>query len=642
MAGERNAWPAPEPSGRYAPALRQALEAVQAAGARLRRERGRRGGPRGDGDEHADADLEVEAEEIRPRLRGAFPAWGYRGEETRPHLPPGDPDGHVWLVDPNDATRAFLRGHRGPAVSIALLRDGLPVLGVVYAYAYPDDAGDLLAWAEGEPFTRNGVALARRAEDRPLEPHDLALLSESADDSPAAHARCVAPARFLAVPSIAYRLALAAAGEGRLAASVSGPGDWDYAGGHALLRAVGGEIVGGDGWPVRYTRAGESAVHHGWCFGGDPAVIERAWSRDWRALGAPAPDGSPYPLARPRPGRLISDVGVLRRAQGCLLGQLAGDALGSQVEFEIASGLRHRYPQGVRELTGGGPWSTLAGQPTDDSELALMLARSILAAGRYDPEAAARAYGFWYRSRPFDVGNATRQALSALPDGPGAAEAAQRAADAHTQANGSLMRVSPLAIWGWRLPAERVAALARADSRLTHPSPVCQGAVAAFTAATAHAIRTGAPAEEVYRVALDWAEDAGRGDTRAALERAAEPPQRQPALDGHDRGWVLHALRNAFHQLLFAPSLEEGIVCTVMQGGDTDTTAAIAGALLGACHGRPAVPDRWRRALLACRPIAAYRATHARPRCFWPVDALQLAEALLLAGEEAEDGAPLR
>ncbi len=64
---------------------------------------------------------------------------------------------------------------------------------------------------------------------------------------------------------------------------------------------------------------------------------------------------------------------------------------------------------------------------------------------------------------------------------------------------------------------------------------------------------------------------------------------------------VLVALQNAFYQLLHADSLEEGVVDTVMAGGDTDTNACIAGALLGACHGLEAIPERWREAILACR-----------------------------------------
>ena len=69
----------------------------------------------------------------------------------------------IWLVDPNDGTRDYLVGRRGSAVSIGLLRDRRPVLGVVFAFGYPDDDGDLFAWAEGcGPVTRNGRPVTPR------------------------------------------------------------------------------------------------------------------------------------------------------------------------------------------------------------------------------------------------------------------------------------------------------------------------------------------------------------------------------------------------------------------------------------------------------------------------------------------------
>ncbi|MFO0846343.1 MAG: ADP-ribosylglycohydrolase family protein, partial [Gemmataceae bacterium] len=86
---------------------------------------------------------------------------------------------------------------------------------------------------------------------------------------------------------------------------------------------------------------------------------------------------------------------------------------------------------------------------------------------------------------------------------------------------------------------------------------------------------------------------------------------------------------------LHAPSAEEGVVATVMAGGDTDTNAAIAGALLGAVHGRDAVPARWQRCVRSCRTFDGAPTRHPRGREYWPVDVLELAECLLLAGQVA-------
>jgi ADP-ribosylglycohydrolase len=94
------------------------------------------------------------------------------------------------------------------------------------------------------------------------------------------------------------------------------------------------------------------------------------------------------------------------------------------------------------------------------------------------------------------------------------------------------------------------------------------------------------------------------------------------------QGWVLIALQNAFFQLFAAKNAEEAIVATVGCGGDTDTNAAIAGALAGALHGRGAFPARWIFPLLACRSLSAAGARQPRPSAYWTDDALDLAEAL--------------
>jgi hypothetical protein len=100
-----------------------------------------------------------------------------------------------------------------------------------------------------------------------------------------------------------------------------------------------------------------------------------------------------------------------------------------------------------------------------------------------------------------------------------------------------------------------------------------------------------------------------------------------------NQGWVLIALQNAFYRLLHAPDAAEGIVATVMRGGDTDTNAAIAGALVGAVHGRESLPQSWRNLVLSCRPVAgAAGVRRPRPAPFWPTDALELAERLLILG----------
>jgi ADP-ribosyl-[dinitrogen reductase] hydrolase len=309
------------------------------------------------------------------------------------------------------------------------------------------------------------------------------------------------------------------------------------------------------------------------------------------------------------------DAKILSRAQGCLLGQLAGDALGSLVEFQSPEAIRRKYPNGVRELADGGTYNTIAGQPTDDSEMALMLARMLVDQGTYNAGEARKAYVYWLDSGPFDYGSTVASGLRGRPN-------------SDSQANGALMRISPLGIFGANYNLAQVADWAQQDAALTHPHPVCLQANVLFTMALAHAIHEGTGPQDLYQQILGWAEEMKVDETlMEAITRAFMAP---PADYVRHQGWVLIAFRNVLWQLLHAPNLEEGVVDTVMQGGDTDTNAAICGALLGAVHGRDAIPEQWVECLLSCRPTAGKPGVrHPRPECFWPVDALDLAERLV-------------
>jgi ADP-ribosylglycohydrolase/fructose-1,6-bisphosphatase/inositol monophosphatase family enzyme len=586
-------------------ALELARAAARDAAARLRADFHRPGGPRGEG-HHAEVDEEAERA-IRARLLPAFPEAGYLGEETGAAGP--EHASYRWLVDPNDGTAAYLQGFRGSAVSIALVRDGVPVLGVVHAPLAPDDNGDELAWAEGGPLFRNGKPVARAPLPATLAAGQVVLVSRHADKSPEENATCCAPATFRALPSIAYRLALVAAGEAEAAVSLDSPTDWDYAAGHALLRAVGGALLGRDGKPIRYDGSSRSM----YVFGGAPEIAATLAERPWANVLF---GGGKCLVALPERGRAVADAGLLARAQGALLGQLAGDALGSMVEFARADELVRRYPQGLRELAGSAVWHTIAGQPTDDSELALALARTLDRRG-FDPAAILAAYREWLASGPFDCGTTTRAGLQGHPV-------------RDSQANGGLMRVSPLGVFAHAVPPERLAGWARTECAITHVHPVCRDASAAYALAIAHAVRTGDGPRLVWTAAIRHAR---AFELAAPVLRALEAAEVEPPVDfSTNAGWAILALQNAFYRLLHAPSLEEGLVDTVRAGGDTDTNAAIAGALLGAVHGRDAVPERWRRVLLGCRPLPG--TPQPRPPAYWPVDAWVLAERLLVAGRE--------
>jgi len=315
------------------------------------------------------------------------------------------------------------------------------------------------------------------------------------------------------------------------------------------------------------------------------------------------------------------DQAILSRAQGAFLGQVAGDSLGSLVEFRSAADIRRQYPAGVRLLADGGTFNTLAGQPTDDSEMALLLARSLIDEGTYKPEAVLGRYRYWLESGPFDCGKTITGSL-------------QGHRNADSQANGALMRASPIGIAGALMPLEKVAAWAEADAALTHPNPVCLQVNALYAMAIATAIREAPASEELYRQMLLWAEVR---HVDGAVMRVLQATRQEPPADFmHQQGWVLIAFQNAVYQMLHAPSLEEGVVDTVMRGGDTATNAAIAGALLGSLYGKDAVPAQWTEAVLSCCPGEGHPGVHRpRPECLWPVDLLKMAEPLLRIAEKA-------
>jgi len=613
-------------AARYTAALALAEQLAREAGALLRAEFHRPEGPEG---ERGYAAVDARAERlIRRGLRAAFPAWGYRGEETRPHEPPHDPDGHVWLVDPNDGTSAFVRGQRGSAISIALLRDGVPVLGVVYAPCAPDSAGDLIAWAEGcGPLRRNGASGPASPWPDALAPHAVVLVSDGAERRALDNLRLLAPARFRALPSIAYRLALAAAGEGTAAVSLHTPGDWDYGGGHALLRGAGQVFLDEAGRPVAYTRDGESHVRR--CFGGLPYAAAALAARDWSLLARGRPDPWPAPelpfdLVRLQPGANVADAALLARAHGALLGLLVADAWAACTPLTPLDAL----PAAPYDRLGG-----LLGQPTPWGESTLLLARALDQAGRVDEGRIAHAAAWHRASAPAAPGpaatDAQRAALRALAEllvlarGPAAVPPTSPPAATGLEA---LAWITPLALLGHAWSPPKLAEHAR---RLCTWYPPAAELCVAYALLLARLVATGEP----LAAALAWL--AQCAPTTAAIltgaDRAAPPAGLLLArtLAAVARAPSFAAGLATLHEQVLGPD-------SPLPAAGAPLVAAVAGALLGALHGRDAIPLPWRQWVLSCRPAEGLaHVPRPRPRPCWPVDALALAERLLVAGRSA-------
>ncbi|HYI85480.1 MAG TPA: inositol monophosphatase family protein [Burkholderiales bacterium] len=535
-------------------------------------------------------------ERLRDALQALVPC-PFLGEETG--LTPGPDQTSTWIVDPHDGTFEFTSGKRGSAVSVALLRNSIPVLGVVCSPLSPDRGRDTIAWAEDAgPLLRNGKPVNVDLSQRLLGAGEFVLATSSAAQRPGVWSRAVAPARFIAMPSIAYRLARVAAGDGAATVSTHGVNEYDIAAGMALLRASGGVALDAEGREIQLT--GELERRVSGCFAGAPAAAAQLARHDWKSLENEPPLKARVALGFPRKG----SEAVLAQAQGCLLGQVIGDSLGSLVEFKDAAEIARLFPQGVRALADGGVYHTIAGQPTDDSEMALALARCLVANQGFLPDKVLDAYREWLTSRPLDIGATTERGLLGMHT-------------TESESNGSLMRVSPIGVWAAGDP-ERAARIAREDSALTHKNPLCVEACAAYAAAIAVGV-VGQGRSAMREAAL--ANCTGR--VREAIAGGKPPGDYFTHM-----GWVLVSLQNAFFHLQ-SSGFEEALISTVSAGGDTDTNAAICGALLGAALGRSAIPLRWILPLLACRSTIDAGAPRPRPAAYWPDDILELAEALV-------------
>ena len=282
---------------------------------------------------------------------------------------------------------------------------------------------------------------------------------------------------------------------------------------------------------------------------------------------------------------------VLRdRIRGCVVGAAVGDALGMPLEF----GPRRPADQLVRDMQ---PGRLAAGTFTDDTEMALALAESLLAHAPLDAADLAQRFVSWLSSGPGDVGIHTRQVLVRIGSGEPWEQVVQdvqrRRPD--SAGNGSVMRCWPVAVACWDDLA-RLLAESRLQSRVTHPHPECVEGCALVNAAIYYLIRGVLPAEAVARAlspvtlppALQEVIKAAPGRSRDELENS---------------GWVRHTLESALWGLRTTDSFAEAVVQVVNLGNDADTAGTVIGALAGAAYGLGAIPERWRSTLQGEWPL---------------------------------------
>jgi len=299
-----------------------------------------------------------------------------------------------------------------------------------------------------------------------------------------------------------------------------------------------------------------------------------------------------------------------KRIEGCLWGAITGDALGVPVEFTSRA---QRTADPVTGMRGFGTHRQPPGTWSDDSSLLLCTLESLVECGGFEPEDMGRRFVRWRQEglwtphgTVFDIGIATSAALARIEAGVPAREAG--GAGERDNGNGSLMRIAPVALTGWREPAEVVVTRASGASAVTHGHPRSRAACAWFCLLLAKILKAGESPES--HELLDWAARKAWAD----FDRVAEgvftveaekfgclrdlTKLRRRSGDGISRsGYVVDCLIASVWAVATSGNCREAVLKAVNLGEDTDTTGCVTGALAGCLWGGDAVPAEWIGAL---------------------------------------------
>lgn len=289
-------------------------------------------------------------------------------------------------------------------------------------------------------------------------------------------------------------------------------------------------------------------------------------------------------------------------AEGAILGAVVGDALGVPGEFMSREELRENP---ITDMIGGGAHGQLPGTWSDDTSMTLCTIDSITAKGiDFDDQMSRFADWLWSasntaRDEVFDVGGATKQAIFRYVKKTPPLECGELAENAC--GNGSLMRIMPTALYlvGQNRPCElndHAAEIIHNTSKCTHAHIRCQMACGVFCAIVfqmtcggnlQNAVKSGIlSALDYYREKMEFASVFSEFASLAQIGQ-------WPEADIESTGFVLHTLQAALWCLLTTSGYSECVLKAVNLGRDTDTTAAVAGALAGLWYGEREIPKSW-------------------------------------------------
>ena len=281
------------------------------------------------------------------------------------------------------------------------------------------------------------------------------------------------------------------------------------------------------------------------------------------------------------------------KARGVLLGLAVGNLLGLPIEGASQESVRGAFPDGVTEIE-----SRERDRPMDD-DLAQAVDLAEALAHDADPMAGlADRLVRWRRENGRGIGIMTSTVIDYLEVGlgvPGAAKAFwQERGSSETQPNGALMRCAPVAL-KFAYDPERLIAETTASCAVTHFAPGAQWSCVVVNAAIAMLLRGQSPNRQdlIFAVSKDGA-PAELIAWSLAIPKAIDQRIAEERVSGH----TYLCMQAALWCLDTQDNLEEALIRIVGAGGDTDTNAAVAGAVLGARYGASAIPERW----LECVP----------------------------------------
>ena len=322
----------------------------------------------------------------------------------------------------------------------------------------------------------------------------------------------------------------------------------------------------------------------------------------------------PSPFLSSQPAPLPSNFSF-DKIEGMLLGLAIGDALGNTSESMLPDARRGQFGEITDYLPNRHAEGRRVGLPSDDTQLSFWTLEHLLDGGYLDPEQLARRFT---RERIFGIGATVREFIRAYKDeGRDWKRSGQESAG-----NGALMRIAPVLLPYLSQPGPGLWADAVLAGMLTHNDYASNAACVAFTAILWEMLgRDSAPRPGWWAVTYHQIAAALEGPTQYASRMPGSLPYRGPVAEfakaevgrALGSGWSIEKAGNAWGSgayLLetmptalyilarYASDPEQAILRAVNDTKDNDTVAAIVGAVVGALHGKAALPERWIRGLL--------------------------------------------